>query len=234
MRGPSLLATFEQIAPAHQRNERANGGFGNAGRLQFGRRPPDRQIMQQRQQISIVQDHCGPCARRHERDGTRLGACERVSRQEERTFGWRWRRRSGRRPQRDARDEPSSAAAEAALQQARTIQAKQQRRTARGGVAPGTGRGRALMQLALGAAFVRQVFAHQVFDQLEISGLDSQLVGRRAQQCAAIVWLDLDTGREHEAPGNGVGKHRAGRHGRPAKAPAACKTPAACSSRAAN
>ena len=69
------------------------------------------------------------------------------------------------------------------------------------------------MQLALGAAFVRRdASAHQVFDQLEISGHDLHLVGRRAQQCAAIVWLELDTGREHEAPGNGVGKHRAGRH----------------------
>ena len=210
---PFVIAAIEEPTPTHQRKEPRESPFSErpaAAAASSDRRPPDRQVVQKRKQIAVVDRHSGPGARRLEGHHARLGARERAARKSKRPLGWAFRRRRRVANARGRTRRAGVRAAQAAGEEPQAIKAKEQRRAA---CRRRCDRSRSIEGgFAAGPRCCR--FLARSFEHLEFTGRASTqaLVGGGAKQGSPMAGSDLDVGRERVGP-----QHRFGGHGRTAK-----------------
>ena len=198
----------EEPTPTHQRKDRQDGLLGMTTRRSgdFGRRPPNREIVQQRKQVAVVDRHAGPGARSLEGHRVPLRTCERTRRESERPLGWALRLALGWRAHRDRRHEPASPTAQASREEPHAIQAKEQRRAACLAVAVRLAQSKAVVDLGLAAAGSCKEPEHVEF----AGALDPGPAGGRAKEGSPVAWLDLYVWRERVGPQDRVRAHGRG------------------------
>ena len=201
-----VLDAVEELTPTHQRKDRQNRSLGKSGHrgYELNCRPPNRQVVQKRKQVAIVDRHSGPGARSLEGHYAPRGARERAGRKSQRPLGWAFLQAIGWWTQGDARREPAFRTAEGAREEPQPIKAKEQSGAAYLGVAIGGGRSKATLNLGLAAAASCKELEH-----LELAGrcLHPGLAGGGMEQRSSNGRADLHIRRERVGPEYGIQSH---------------------------
>jgi hypothetical protein len=203
--GPFLLSRAEKPAPTHEREDRQNRLCGMADHQcrDFGRRSTDRQIVQERKQVAVVNDQPGPRARSLDRDHISFDTYVRLWRESELPLEWAFRRRSGWRTEGHTRREPASSATQGSRQESEPIEAIEQGRAPCLKIVFETTPPDLGIELGFAATRATKEFERPEFH----STFDARFGSGCAKKRAPVSQLELHIRRERVRPLDRIGGH---------------------------